>query len=327
MNMKTWAAELPKSGKPLPILSFPAVSLLGVTVYELTHNAETQARGIAAVAGRCPSAAAVTMMDLSVEAEAFGCTIAAPENEIPTVVGIRVSDEDEADALEVPAVGAGRTGLYVRASSLAKKTVTDRPVLAGIIGPFSLAGRLMDVQETLMNCICEPDMVHTVLKKTAAFLTAYAKAFKAAGLDGIVMAEPLSGLLSPDQEKEFSAPYVRELIAAVQDDSFAVVYHNCGPNTPKMTESISSNGACAFHFGDAVSMTEMLEKMPADKPVCGNVSPSALFLSGTPEAMTQAVSDLKAACGGYANFVLSSGCDIPPASPWENIDAFFAAAR
>ena len=27
----------------------------------------------------------------------------------------------------------------------------------------------------------------------------------------------------------------------------------------------------------------------------------------------------------YPNFVISSGCDIPPASKWENIDAFFKA--
>ena len=31
------------------------------------------------------------------------------------------------------------------------------------------------------------------------------------------------------------------------------------------------------------------------------------------------------ACCKYPNFVISSGCDIPPASKWENIDAFFKA--
>ena len=30
-------------------------------------------------------------------------------------------------------------------------------------------------------------------------------------------------------------------------------------------------------------------------------------------------------CCVYPNFAISSGCDIPPASKWENIDAFFAA--
>jgi uroporphyrinogen decarboxylase len=32
-------------------------------------------------------------------------------------------------------------------------------------------------------------------------------------------------------------------------------------------------------------------------------------------------------CAHHPNFILSSGCDIPPASLIENTDAFFAAAR
>lgn len=325
MKKSLWIDKLHDSKKALPVLSFPSVALIGKSVYDLTHDAAIQADGIVAVAERCPTAAAVTMMDLSLESEAFGCKIHAPENEIPTVVGALITDEDEADELEVPEVGAGRTGMYVEAAAMAKARITDRPLLAGIIGPFSLAGRLMDVSEALVNCIAEPDMVHKLLEKATAFLIEYAKAYKARGLDGILMAEPLSGLLSPALEEEFSAPYVKKLIDAVKDDDFAVIYHNCGPNTPKMTESIYGNGADAFHFGDAIDLAEMLDKMPADKPVCGNISPSAQFLGGTPESIYEKTTELMKKCYSHPNFVISSGCDIPPASPWANIDSFFKA--
>ncbi len=325
MNMKTWIRELPLSGKPMPLLSFPSAQLVGASVYRFTHDAALQAQGIVEVARRMDTAAAICMMDLSVEAEAFGCRLKEGEHEVPTVIGTLVADEEEAEALAIPQVGAARTGLYIEAARLAKEQLADRPVLAGIIGPFSLAGRLMDVSEALVNCIAEPDLVHTVMKKTTAFLKEYALAYKAAGADGIVMAEPLSGLLSPALETEFSAPYVRELIEAVQNDSFAVIYHNCGPNTPLMTDSLSQNGAAAYHFGDAVDLSLLLEKMPPDKPVCGNISPMAQFLNGTPESMKQAVAALKETCGHYKNFVLSSGCDIPWNAKWENIDAFFQA--
>ena len=30
-------------------------------------------------------------------------------------------------------------------------------------------------------------------------------------------------------------------------------------------------------------------------------------------------------CCSHKNFVISSGCDIPPLSSWDNIDAFFNA--
>lgn len=325
--MKKWVMSLAESKKPLPILSFPSAKLLGVTVYQLTHDAKTQASGIIRVASEVDSAAAVTMMDLSVEAEAFGCEIKADENEVPTVIGALITDEDEARALEVPEMGTARTGMFVEAAKLAKEAINDRPVLAGMIGPFSLAGRLMDVSEALVNCIAEPDFVHIALDKALEFLVSYAKAYKEAGLDGIVLAEPLSGLLSPDLEEEFSAPYVKKLIELVQDDDFIVIYHNCGPNVPLMTESLVSNGAAAYHFGDAVDLKEMLEKMPENIPVCGNISPSEQFLNGTPDSMKSAVTQLLEKCSVHRNFVLSSGCDIPPASSWKNINAFFEASK
>ena len=43
--------------------------------------------------------------------------------------------------------------------------ISDRPVLAGCIGPFSLAGRLMDVSEIMILCYEEPELVHAVLGK------------------------------------------------------------------------------------------------------------------------------------------------------------------
>ena len=328
-NMKEWLKTLPDNRRPLPLLSFPSSQLIGESVYRITHDAAVQAKGIVRVAQETDAAAAVCMMDLSVEAEAFGCTIIAEENEIPTVVGALITDEDEANALEIPMVGAStnRTGLYVEAAKIASAQIIDRPVLAGIIGPFSLAGRLMDVQEALVNCLADEDFMIAALEKSTEFLIQYALAYKDAGINGLVMAEPLSGLLSPALEETFSAPYVKRIIDAVQDDDFIVIYHNCGPNTPQMTKSFVKNGASAYHFGDAVDMKQMLESMPANIPVCGNISPSAQFLSGTPESMTEAVHTLMAQCGGHKNFVLSSGCDIPPAASWDNIHAFFAAAE
>ncbi len=326
MTIREWLSALPASKIPLPLLSFPAATLVGANVYEFTHDAALQARGIAEVARRTNAAAAVCMMDLSVEAEAFGCTVTASTDEVPTVTGILIADEDEARALAVPAVGSARTGLYVEAARLAKIAVTDRPVLAGIIGPFSLVGRLMDVSEALMNCIADEDFVRAALEKTTAFLIEYAKAYKAAGVDGVVMAEPLAGLLSPALETEFSAPYVKEIIDAVQDETFVVIYHNCGPNTPKMTESFFANGAAAYHFGDAVDLCCLLERMPQSRPVMGNISPSERFAGGTPAEMYAATTALLERASKYPHFVLSSGCDIPMHASWENIDAFFAAA-
>jgi uroporphyrinogen decarboxylase len=145
---------------------------------------------------------------------------------VPTVKGRLITDEDEAEALVVPTVGSGRTGIYIEAVKKAVERITDRPVFAGMIGPFSLAARLLDVTEIMMDCYDEPDMVHIVLEKSTEFLVEYAKAYKSAGAAGIVMAEPVSGLLSPMLEEEFSSPYVKKIVDAVQDEGFSVIYHN-----------------------------------------------------------------------------------------------------
>ena len=224
-------------------------------------------------------------------------------------------------------MGSARSGLYVDAIRKAVEIITDRPVLAGIIGPYSLAARLLDVTEIMMLCYDEPDMVHIVLEKATAFLIEYAKAYKAAGANGIVMAEPVAGLLSPALEEEFSSPYVKQIVDAVQDDSFIVVYHNCGDNTPRMTESILATGSAAYHFGNAIDMAAMMAKFPADVVVMGNVDPAGVLRQGNPELVRTATLDVMSKCCSYPNFLISSGCDIPPATPWENVDAFFAAVE
>ena len=140
------------------------------------------------------------------------------------------------------------------------------------------------------------------------------------------MAEPVSGLLSPALEREFSAPYVKRLVEAVQDDEFIVIYHNCGDNVPLMLESILSTGCAAYHFGNAVDMArDILPGIPADTPVMGNIDPAGTLRMGTPEHVRAETLALLEKCGGAPNFLLSSGCDIPPMTPWENLDAFFAA--
>ena len=328
-NMKQWLTDMIAAERKvaLPILSFPSVSLMGVTVRELISDSAKQAEGMKQVAERTHAAAAVSLMDLSVEAECFGATVRVSDDEVPTIVGRLVHDEDEANALEVPAVGAARSGLYVDSIRKAVELITDRPVLAGIIGPFSLAARLLDVTEIMMDCYDEPDMVHIVLEKATAFLIEYAKAYKAAGANGIMMAEPVSGLLSPALEEEFSSPYVKQIVEAVQDESFAVIYHNCGDNVLRMTESILSTGADAYHFGNSIDMAEMMTKMPADVVVMGNVDPAGILRQGTPEMVRNATLEVMEKCCSYPNFVISSGCDIPPATPWINLDAFFAAVE
>ena len=142
-----------------------------------------------------------------------------------------------------------------------------------------------------------------------------------------MMAEPLAGVLSPALAQEFSCTYVKKIADAVQSDDFAVVYHNCGNSVGHMLDEILSTGCMAYHFGNAVNMRDILPRVPADVPCMGNIDPAGQFKGGTPESIRSATLDLLRDCAKYPNFIISSGCDIPPMSAWENIDAFFAAVQ
>ncbi len=327
MDMKKWLSDVNSSPikKSMPILSFPCVTLLGVSVNELTHSGELQAKGMKLIADRCDTLASVSMMDLSVEAEAFGSEIRFSDDDVPTVIGALITSPEEADALEIPDVKKARLPEYIGAIEKATKLITDRPVFAGVIGPFSLAGRLMDVSEAMINCYTEPEMVHTVLEKATEFLITYINEFKKAGANGIVMAEPLAGMLSPDLAKEFSEPYVKKISDAVIDNDFLLIYHNCGDNILLMADSILNTGASCYHFGNSVNLSEMITHFPKDTLVMGNVDPAGQIKCGSPESVKAETKRIMEECKDYPNFVISSGCDIPHESPWENIDAFFSA--
>ena len=326
MNMKQWVADVLAADKKkaMPVLSFPAIQKMGITVDKLINDSDLQAQAMKIIADNTDAAASVSMMDLSLEAEAFGSTIRVSEDEVPTVIGHVVETEEEAQSLKVPEI-EGRRKLYIEAIEKAVKLIEDRPVFAGVIGPFSLAGRLLDVSEALVYCYDEPDMVHIVLEKATEFLIKYIKEYKRVGANGVVMAEPLAGLLSPDLAEEFSADYVKKIVNEVQDDEFIVVYHNCGNTAVKTLDTIVSNGCPMFHFGNAINMAELMEKMPENLIAMGNVDPAGQLKNGTVESVYEKTTEVLNACGKYKNYVPSSGCDIPPMSPWENIDSFFKA--
>lgn len=329
MNMYNWIEQIiyTERKKALPILSFPAVQYLYVTVRELVADSNHMAIGIRSIADHFDMPAALSYMDLSVEAEAFGALTVYAADEVPTIIGRLVTTRDDAEALKVPEVGAGRTGVNIETIRKAKMLVNDRPVISQCIGPFSLTGRLMNVNDVMMHCYEEPEMVHVILRKATDFILSYAKALKKIGANGIILAEPLAGLLSPPLIKEFSTPYVHEIVSTLQDKHFIVIYHNCGNAVPHLLDSLMDTGCFAFHFGDSVDIRDILEKVPRNYLVMGNISPSKVFRVKTTEEVRLETLKLLNRCGMFNNFVISSGCDIPPNVDLDNVETFFKTSE
>lgn len=325
-NMREWVDEILSSRvrRAFPLMVFSGAELTHTTIDDMLLDARTQAACLAALAARYPSATLITAMDLSVEAEAFGSEVRRMPNEAPTITGSLVKDADGADALQVPSVGAGRSGIYLEAAALTASAVIDRPVLGCHIGPFSLAGRLCGMTEALMNVHAEPETLHVVIRKATGFLVEYARAFRDSGVNGIVIAEPAAGLIAPAHCDEFSSGYIRAIVDAVQDDQFMVVLHNCAASG-RHVGSMASTGAMGLHFGNAADMADVLAVVPAGILAFGNIDPAGVLKNGTEESVHRTTAELLMKTAPYSNFVLSSGCDIPPGTPPDNIDALFRA--
>lgn len=309
----------------LPIMTHPGIEAIGKTVKDAVTDGRVHYEAIKHLSKNYDSAACTTIMDLTVEAEAFGAEIVISEHEIPSVVGSIVRDEASVDALEIPDMTKGRIPQYLLANRLMAENIS-KPVLSGCIGPYSLAGRLYDMTEIMIAIYIDPETIVKLLDKCTRFLIQYCLELKKCGTAGVIIAEPAAGLLSNDDCMVYSTHFVKQIVEAVQDDDFAVVLHNCG-NTGYTTQAMVESGACALHFGNKINMTDALKECPSDVVVMGNLDPVGLFKQSGKEDVRLATKNLLEATKEYHNFVISSGCDLPPHVPEENILAFFEEVK
>ena len=326
MDMKSWRQEILESSYriAIPILTHPGIDMIGCSVREAVSDGKKHFLAIESLAKAYPAAACCTIMDLTLEAEAFGAHILFPEDDIPTVEGRLLEGTESIDSLVKPSAQAARLPQMIKACSLAAQNIKDRPVFGGVIGPYSLAGRLYDMTELMIGCMCGPDAMEILLQKCTDFLISYCKELKATGINGLMIAEPAAGLISADDCMRFSTKYIQQIVKAVQDDGFIFILHNCG-TSGHCADAMVATGAMGLHFGNRADMEEMLKVSPKDVLVMGNIDPVSLFLQASPEQMYQETMALLESTALYPNFVLSSGCDVPPHIPQDNITAFYKA--
>lgn len=310
----------------MPIAVYPGLALTGAKVSDIVTSSQAQFEAQAALHERFRTPFVMSAMDLSAEAEAFGCAVHATETEVPSVTGHLITNLEQAQKLSVPLPGDKRTRIYLETVRRLRQ-LPDRPmVLGGCIGPFSLAARLVGVSEAMEMTVAAPELMHLLLEKCTGFLSDYLRAFRLAGADGVIMAEPAAGLLSPRGLSRYSSAYVKLIGAALADGHFAIILHNCAAKLLHLP-AVLETGLKSFHFGAPMNLAAALRKVPADVVLCGNLDPAGVFVQTRSAEITARVSALVDDTAGYCNFVLSSGCDLPPGAPLSSLAAFYAAVK
>ncbi|WP_455584269.1 uroporphyrinogen decarboxylase family protein [Bacteroides sp.] len=322
--MRKWINQVleRKAVMALPIMTHPGIELIGETVRRAVTDGEVHYKAIQAVTDYYHTDSCTVIMDLTVEAEAFGAKIKFPEDEVPTVIDRLITDGESVRKLQIPDLNQGRIPEYLKANKLAVEHIKDKPVFSGCIGPYSLAGRLYDMSEIMVAIYIEPDMILELLAKCTEFLINYCAALKEIGTAGVIIAEPAAGLLSNEDCQTYSTEFVKQIVDAVQDDNFTVILHNCG-NTGQCTRAMVDSGARALHFGNKIDMLDAIKECPSNVLVMGNIDPVSVIKQGDSKLVAQETMKLLECMHEYSNFAISTGCDVPPQVPEENIRAFF----
>jgi uroporphyrinogen decarboxylase len=144
----------------------------------------------------------------------------------------------------------------------------------------------------------------------------------------ICILEPSSMFVSLRAFKCFSGPYVRQIVDALHatPEDPMLLLHVCG-NSKHLVKAMCDTGVQGLSLDAPMDMVTTIEAMPEDVVLVGNVDPVSVMVQSSPEQVTSETRDLLEAMAPYPNFILSTGCDLPPETSLANIDAFMRAGR
>ncbi|MGB7296754.1 MAG: hypothetical protein WBC70_14305, partial [Candidatus Aminicenantales bacterium] len=87
---------------PMPIGAYAGTGITGDMIWDVVSRPEIQTRTVLALHERFQTPVLFTAMDLSAEAEAYGCEIRMADREVPTVVGRRAASLADIAGLSDP---------------------------------------------------------------------------------------------------------------------------------------------------------------------------------------------------------------------------------
>ncbi len=306
--MKKILKEMLDSKKEMPLLFYPEIN---TNIKDVLENANLQAEVLKSIDEKYDTCAVVRLSELWCEAKSFGVEVKFSDNDFPKVLEPLFMEADEMEDIKFPPVLNETTIPMINSVKLAVPKMS-KPLLVGVTGPYTLGCVLGGSEDFMCHCMTDEDLVSDFLEKITEFLTNYIKEYKNAGASGVIIAEPSSAMISPSMMEEFSNCYIQKIIKEVADESFLVIYHNCG-NVNAHLDTICKLDVDAFHFGSDVDIEKAISS--TDKIVMGNIEPQ-LFLGENGEEIKKQ----KDALSKLDNFIVSTGCDLAPDVPF----AFFS---
>lgn len=264
---------------------------------------------------------AVAPFDMGVEAGALGAKMNYYEHKTedilyPTVAEKVITTIDEVDKVKPPAdvANADRVPLVAEAIRQMKAGVGDEVAIGSwVLGPFTLAGQILELDVLLKNSFKKPDLVTQLTTTLADFLLEIIGVYKAAGADYITVREmgAPTDILSPRMFENLIMPPLVRVIESIEGPS---VLHICGDTNP-IVEMMARCGASAISVDQKNRLGETRDKLGPDAVIFGNYDPYGMLVQGTTDDVRAGA--LKCIAEGAS--AVWPGCDIWPTVPRENM--------
>jgi MtaA/CmuA family methyltransferase len=275
--------------------------------------------------------------DLAKEAEAFGCRVKYSDYVVPSI-DRHVLAEDKTKlaklAMPDPYKTARLPGFLEQCEALVKAK-PPTAIGAVAVGPWTIAMLLRNPETMLLDTFEDPQFIHDVMRVTTDFCKLWGDAIVKTGI-GLSFSEPTASisLISPDNYRQFIAPYHKELVDHFKAKKVGVTTHICGTTYP-IYEDIIQAGFTTVSFdldqqADPALYVDQLQRfMEVSKGravAIGNVD-ATKFEKTSREAMYADVKRCIDTAARHSGFILSTSCEIPPKSDPEIVRWFMDAAH
>jgi [methyl-Co(III) methanol-specific corrinoid protein]:coenzyme M methyltransferase len=210
----------------------------------------------------------------------------------------------------------------LKAVEILKKEVGDEvPIVAGIIGPFTIAGSLLDSVPILKATFKTPDKIPPFLEVAEKAGTTLAKALVEAGAD-IISCEDMTAspeLIAPKTYREFELEYQRRQFEAIPVPK---ILHICG-NVDPIVEWMGQTGADILSLEPKASASLARQKCGSDIILMGGVDTATTLFMKDADTVKEGCEETIA--DGIQ--ILAPGCAVAPGTPKENLLAMVEVAK
>lgn len=302
----------------------------GCKISEFNSNAKTLAAAQIASYKRFGYDSVRIFTDLFTLCEAMGAQVKFPDDDTADLLKPAISDINDIGKLEpVNPYKDGRLPVHLDAMKYLIEEVGNEVGCSGaVVGPFTNAFFLLGVDDTLKLITKNPEAVHALCRISLETCKNFAEAVINLGLTPTI-SEPMSSctVVSPKTFREFSAPYLKELVDFIKSKGKGVIMHICG-QTSHIWKDIADMGINGFSVDNVASLTECKHTIGNQVRILGNVDPGGVVYCGTPlDVRLKTLEGIAECYDSPKGYTPMSGCSLPVETPFENIQTMMDTVR